>query len=172
MTDAVEPILAGDAAGGSAGVWLRRAGMCILAAVMVAALCNVFGQRATTAHAATSLARIDVRSPATVRPGLLFQAKITVTVDQVLPRAQLILSSGWVDGLTLNTEEPAPSTETSGADGSLVFEIGTLRPGTPYTLYLEYQVNPTSLSRRQQVITLVSERVAIVTLRRTVTVVP
>jgi hypothetical protein len=38
--------------------------------------------------------------------------------------------------------------------------------------YLAYQVNPTSLSRRAQAITLVSDGVAIVTLHRTMTIVP
>jgi hypothetical protein len=172
MHDAVQPILSGHAQGGRAGVWVRRLGMCALAAVVVAALCNVVGQRATTAHAAGPLARIDVRAPSTVRPGLLFQAKITVSANSVLPQAHLVLSRGWVDGLTLNTEEPSPSTETSGPDGSLDFTIGTLRPGSPYTEYLEYQVNPTSLSRRAQTITLVSDGASIITLHRTMTVVP
>ncbi|HEX3900735.1 MAG TPA: hypothetical protein VHW74_16405 [Mycobacteriales bacterium] len=171
MPDAVEPILAGRSSG-RAGLWARRVAMCVLAAVMIAALCNVFGQRATTVHATGPLARIDVRAPATVRPGLLFQAKITLSVSAVLPKAQLILSRGWIDGLTLNTEEPAAPSETSGPDGSLVLSIGTLQPGSPYVQYLAYQVNPTSLSRRAQAITLVSDGVAIVTLHRTMTIVP
>jgi hypothetical protein len=171
MPDAVEPILVGKTTG-RAGLWLRRVGMCVLAAVVVAALCNVFGQRTTTAHATSPLARIDIRAPSTVRPGLLFQAKITLSASEVLPKAELVLSRGWIDGLTLNTEEPAASTETSGPDGSLVLSIGTLRPGSPYIQYLDYQVNPTSLSRRAQAITLVSDGVTVVTLHRTMTVVP
>jgi hypothetical protein len=171
MPDAVEPILEGRT-GGAAGLWVRRFGMCVLAAVVVAALCNVFGQRATTAHAASPLARLDLRAPATVRPGLLFQAKITVSVDEVLPKAELVLGRGWIDGLTLNTEEPGAATETSGPDGSVVLSLGTLRPASPYVQYLDYQVNPTSLSRRAQTIALVSDGTEIVTLRRTMTVVP
>jgi hypothetical protein len=171
MPDAVEPILAGPTPG-HADLWARRIGMCVLAAVVVAALFNTVGQRAATEHAVDPLARIDLRAPATVRPGLLFQAKVTLSVTEVLPKAQLVLSRGWFDGLTLNTEEPAAASETSGPDGSVVLDIGTLRPGSPYVQYLEYQVNPTSLSRRTQTISLLSSDATVVTLHRTMTVVP
>jgi hypothetical protein len=90
----------------------------------------------------------------------------------VLPDAQLELSSGWVDGLTINTLEPSPSAETSGPDGSLRFDIGALQPGQTWVQYVEYQVNPTSLSRRHQAITLLSDTQPVVTLNRTMTVVP
>jgi hypothetical protein len=154
------------------GVGLRRVAMCALAAVTVVALCNVVGQRATTAHASTSSAEIDVRSPTAVRAGLLFQAKITVTARQTLPQAQLVLGSGWIDGLTMNTEEPSPSNESSGPNGSLVFDLGTLQPGEAYVEYLEYQVNPTSVSRRSQVVTVLSNNSAVASLHRTMTIVP
>ncbi len=146
--------------------------MCLLAAVVVVALSNVVGQRATTAHANAVLAKLEVRAPEAVRAGLLYQAKITVTALQTLPQAQLVLGSGWIDGLTMNTEEPSPSTETSGPSGSLVFDIGTLQQGQAYVQYLEYQVNPTSLSRRSQVVTVMSDKAPVVSLHRTMTIVP
>ena len=146
--------------------------MCLLAAIIVVALTNVVGQRARTAHATSQLARIDLRAPATVRPGLLFQTKITVSALEVLPHAQLVLSSGWIDGMTLNTIEPSASAEHSGPDGSVVFDLGTLQPGQPYVQYLDFQVNPTSLSRRDQQLTVLSNTQPVVTLQRTMTVVP
>lgn len=175
MADAIKPVESSRSASDRndrVAAGLRRFAMCLLAAVIVVALCNVVGQRATTAHASTASAAVAVRSPTAVRPGLLFQAKITVTAHQALQQAQLVLESGWIDGLTMNTAEPSPSSETSGPDGSLVFDIGTLQPGQQYVQYLEYQVNPTSLSRRDQVVTVLSNEVPVVSLHRTMTIVP
>lgn len=152
--------------------WVRRGIMCLLLGIVIVALTNTVGQRATTSHAASALASIELRAPATVRPGLLFQARITITVRQPLPRSELVLSHGWIDGLTLNTAEPSPSTQTSGPDGSLVFDLGELSPGATFTQYLDYQVNPTSISSRTQVMTLVSEGSPVVSLHRTMTIVP
>lgn len=175
MADAVEPVessLAVNRRHDQLGVWIRRAAMCLLGAVVVVALANVVGQRATTAHAASSQAELAVRAPTAVRPGLLFQAKISITAKRLLPGAKLVLSSGWIDGLTLNTAEPSASTEKSGPDGSLVFDLGTMQPGQTWVEYMEYQVNPTSLSRRTQVVTLLSNTQPVVTLQRTMTIVP
>ncbi|HVS69318.1 MAG TPA: hypothetical protein VHE56_12255 [Mycobacteriales bacterium] len=175
MANAVEPIESGrpyDDRVDRIGVWIRRAAMCLLAAVIIVALSNVVGQRAISARAASSQATLDLRAPSAVRPGLLFQVKITITPKAVLPDAQLVLGSGWVDGLTMNTIEPGPSTEKSGPGGSLVFDLGTLQPGQPWVQFLDYQVNPTSLSRRHQVLTVLSNSEPVVTLSRTMTVVP
>jgi hypothetical protein len=174
MADAIKPIESSrqSARGDQVGAWVRRAAMCLLAAVVVVALCNVVGQRATEAHASTALATLAVRAPTAVRGGLLFQAKITVTAQQALPNAQLVLNSGWIDGFTMNTEEPSPSNEDSGPGGSLVFDLGSLQAGQSYVEYLEYQVNPTSISRRNQVATVLSNNVKVVSLQRTMTIVP
>ncbi|HWA65814.1 MAG TPA: hypothetical protein VG899_05530 [Mycobacteriales bacterium] len=170
MADAVEPI---ESHRRDAGLpWPRWVGMAVLTGIVVAALCNVFGQRATTEHVHGPLADLTLRAPSTVRPGLLFQAKVTISADAVLPDAQLVLSPGWVDGLTMNTEEPSPTNETSGPDGSLVFSIGTLKPGQPFTEYLDYQINPTSLSNRSQTLTVRSDGTTAATLTRTLAVVP
>jgi hypothetical protein len=154
------------------GLWVRRGGLVVLTAIVVIALFNVVGQRATNATADSSVASITVHAPVAVRPGLLFQAKISVTAHEAVPAAQLVLSHGWFDGLTLNTMEPAAVSETSAMGGSVVVTIGPLRAGQTFVQYLEYQVNPTSFSRRGQVVTLRSNGVALVSLRRHMTIVP
>lgn len=154
------------------GIWIRRFFLAVLLAVIVLALCNVFGQRASDVVIKNSVATLRVHSPATVRAGLLFQAKITVTAQQPLSDVQLVLGRGWIDGLTQNTLEPSPSSETSGPNGSLVFDIGSLPAGGSYTQYVEYQVNPTSVSRRAQVVTVRSKGTPVISLRRTMTIVP
>lgn len=82
------------------------------------------------------------------------------------------MGSGWVDGLTINTDEPSASTETSGPGGSLVLSLGSLKAGETFVQYFEYQVNPTSVSSRVQQVTLRSRGVDLVSVRRTMTILP
>ncbi|HVW79494.1 MAG TPA: hypothetical protein VHB69_00955 [Mycobacteriales bacterium] len=172
MIDVLEPIQSREPAADWRRPWARWLGMTVLTAIVITALCNVYGQRASTQQVSGPLAQLTLRAPTTVRPGLLFQAKITITADQTLPNAELVLSHGWVDGLTMNTEEPSPTNETSGPDGSLIFGIGTLQPGQPFVQYLDYQVNPTSLSRRPQTLVVRSNGTVAASLDRTLTIVP
>jgi hypothetical protein len=175
MRDVIEPVSTDRPHSERAdayGVWIRRAGIALLVAVVVVALCNVVGQRAGNATARAGAADISVHAPTRVRPGLLFQARITVVAHQTLPNADLVLDKGWVDGLTINTNEPSASKETSAPGGGLILTIGTLQAGQTYTQYFEYQVNPTSFSGRSQTVTLRSNGTAVVSLSRTLTVIP
>jgi hypothetical protein len=154
------------------GVWIRRFGVGLLLAVVVVALCNVLGQRASDATVRASAADITVHAPTRVRPGLLFQARVTVVAHQALPKAELVFNKSWIDGLTMNTNEPSASSETSGPDGSLILTLGALQAGQTYTQYFEYQVNPTSFGRRSQTVTVTSNGMPVVSLSRTLTVIP
>jgi hypothetical protein len=57
------------------------------------------------------------------------------------------LNEKWVDGLTVNTIEPSPVNEAS-RDGKLALELGHLAAGTRYVLFVDYQVNPTTVGAR------------------------
>lgn len=50
--------------------------------------------------------------------GLLFSARITIHANETLQDAALVLNSNWLEGMTLNTLEPSPVSETS-QNGSL-----------------------------------------------------
>jgi hypothetical protein len=154
------------------GVWIRRFGLLLLFAVPVLALLNVFGQRASTATARSPSADLVVHGPTRVRAGLLYQDTISIVVRQTIPKASLDLSSGWIDGLTQNTNEPSAATQTSGPNGSLILTLGRLPAGQTFVQYLDYQVNPTSVSSRTQTVTLLSGSRSIVSLHRSVTVIP
>ena len=172
VMEAIQPELAVSARRADLGLWVRRFFMSCFAAVIVLALCNVFGQRASSVATETNVARLTVHAPTTVRPGLLFQARVTLTAHQPIHAAQLVLSHGWIDGLTLNTAEPSPVSETSGPGGALVLSLGSLEAGQTFTQYLDFQVNPTSVSGRTQTVTVRSDGVEIATLSRTMTLVP
>jgi hypothetical protein len=127
--------------------WLRRALLGLIALVLVLALFDVFGQETSTTRAEAGAATLSVTAPGAVRGGLLFQARITTEVHTELRDATLILNQAWVDGLTVNTIEPSPLNEAS-RDGNLALDLGHLPAGSKHVLYLDYQVNPTTVGSR------------------------
>jgi hypothetical protein len=175
MGDAFEPVRStqpGADRRRAYDLWIRRGFLAVLLVVVILALFNVFGQRAGTSTAHTATADLVVHAPARVRAGLLYQAKISITAHVTMPKTTMILSSGWIDGLTMNTEEPTPSSQTSGPGGSLKFSLGKLQAGETYTQYLEYQVNPTSFSSRPQTVTVETAGTPVASLHRTMTIIP
>jgi hypothetical protein len=128
--------------------WLRRALVALLALVMLLALFGLVGQHPTTVRAEVPAATMGVNSPDSVRGGLLYQARFTIDAKQELKDATLVLSREWIDGLTVNTIEPSPLNEAS-SNGDLVLELGHIAAGARYVLYMDYQVNPTTVGSRK-----------------------
>ena len=152
-------------------MWIRRGVLGLFGVVSLLGLVNVFGQKATTSRAAGQPAALEVDAPTHVRSGLLFSARITVHATQTLDDATLVFDSNWVEGMQVNTIEPAPMSETS-QDGSLRFELGKIEAGQLYKLFLSFQVNPTTAGRRDQSVQLVDGDQPILTLHRILTVYP
>ena len=126
---------------------MRRALLGLLAVVALLALLGIFGQRPSTTRAGADAATLKVSAPNAVRGGLLFQARFTIEAHRALKDATLVLGQGWLDGLTVNTVEPGPVNEAS-RDGRLALELGHLPAGAKHVLYVEYQVNPTTVGAR------------------------
>jgi hypothetical protein len=147
VPDEIDLAAARDLRGHAWEIWIRRTFVALIAAVPVLALFNVFGQRASETTVASPVATMSVHAPSTVRGGLLFEARFTITARQPIHNAVLRLSPQWADGLTINTVEPQPSSETSKA-GWLALTLGPIDAGATYQLHLEYQVNPTSSGGR------------------------
>lgn len=127
--------------------WLRRALVGLVALVLVVALFGFVGQSTSTTRAETATATLSVDSPDAVRGGLLYQTRFTIMAHQELQHATLVLNENWIDGLTVNTIEPSPVNEAS-RDGDLALELGHLAAGTKYVLFMDYQVNPTTVGSR------------------------
>jgi hypothetical protein len=136
-----------DLAGREWHPWGRRALLGLLAVVTLLALLGVFGQRPSTTRADADAATLKVSAPNAVRGGLLFQARFTIEAHRALKDATLVLGQGWLDGLTVNTVEPGPVNEAS-RDGRVALELGHLPAGAKHVLYVEYQVNPTTVGTR------------------------
>ena len=152
-------------------IWVRRGLFALVCVIPVLALLNVFGQRPDTSTGTAAAARLSVSAPSRVRGGLLYQARFRVTARKSLAQAALVLDSGWLDGLTINTMEPSPASETS-RNGKLALDLGPISAGKSYLLVVDFQVNPTTLGRQNQSLTLYDGNRALTTIHRTLTIFP
>jgi hypothetical protein len=149
----------------------RWAVMGLIAAIAVAALFNLFGQRPTTSSAAGAAADLIVRAPAHVRGGLLYQAHITVAAHQQVADAVLVFDPGWTEQMTINTIEPGADDE-NGSNGRLALGYGKLEAGDRLSVFLQFQVNPVNVGRRSQRVELRDGPKLVAAADRTVTVFP
>jgi hypothetical protein len=149
----------------------RHAGLLVLAAISVAALLNVFGQRPETSSAATAAARLQVYAPTHARSGNVYAARIRVDARRELKRATIVLDPGWAEQYTVNGAAPQPVSEGS-ADGKLEFVLGHIARGTHYTFFLSLQVNPTNVGRRSQDVRLLDGSRQLLVIRRSIMIWP
>jgi hypothetical protein len=160
-----------DLVGREENVWVRRVLLVIFALISLFALLNGVGQRSSEVSVAGPAAGLEVRSPARVRGGLLFQARFRIRARRAIGTPRLVLGAGWFDGLTLNTVEPAAAQEKS-RDGGVELAYPTIDAGQVFSLYLDYQVNPTTVGTRKQRVELYDGSRLVTALQRDVTVLP
>lgn len=151
--------------------WARRGIVALLAAFLLVGLANVFGERPSGARAANAQASLSVYSPTSVRGGLYFEARFHVNARSELKDAQLVLDTGWLEGMTLNTIEPSPLGEASRS-GRLALDLGHIPARHSYILYVQGQVNPTNVGRRSIGTTLYDGSRKLLRVDRTLTVFP
>ena len=142
-----------------------------LVALAAAALADVFGQRPRSDVAATPTATLRVRAPDALRGGLMFQARFEVVAHRSIRRPSLVLGSGWVENMSFNQILPEPVRTTSEGAG-IVLEYPPLAPGRELTVYIPFQVNPTTVGRRAQDVVLRDGARRIASVERSLTVFP
>ena len=156
---------------GKRDVLARRIAVGAITVFLALALFNLFGQRPSTTAAETDAAALEVYAPERVRGGLFYEARFTIDARQEVEEATLVLDPGWVEGITINTVEPAPIGEAS-RDGKLVFELGRIPGGEKHVFYLQLQVNPTNVGHRSQDVRLYDGDELLATIDRSITVFP
>lgn len=149
----------------------RRGLLALLALVAILALLDVFGQLSHTDRAAGTAATLEVRAPTELRGGLFYQGRFRIRAERDVEKATLVLSKGWLEGMSVNTVEPAPVGEAS-RDGRLALDFGHVGAGDAITVYMQFQVNPTTVGRRSQDVELYDDAVLLASIDRTVTVFP
>jgi hypothetical protein len=160
-----------DLAGRERRPWTRRVLIALLALLLVLGLLNAFGQRPHTSYAESSVASLKVYSPARLRSGLYYESRFTIEAREEIEKATLVLEPGWLEGMTLNTLEPAPIGEAS-RDGKIALELGHIPKGQTHLFFLHFQVNPTNIGRRSQDVELHDGEKRLLAIHRTATVWP
>ena len=78
---------------------------------------------------------------------------------------------GWVEGMQVNSIEPAPVGEAS-RDGRVVLSYDALQPGDVMRVWLQFEVNPTNVGRRSYAIALNDAERPVARLAPHITVLP
>lgn len=145
----------------------------VVALIPILALFNVFGQTPSTEKVANpnGVATLQLDAPEKVRGGLLFQARIDIRAQKEIKDAVLVLDSGWLESMTLNTIEPGAAKEIS-RNGSIAFDLGAIPAGKLWRQYLEFQANPVNLGSQSQGITLYDGNVELLHMNRDLMVWP
>jgi hypothetical protein len=149
----------------------RRAFLGLLVVFIALALANFFGQRPSTTHAAAPAATLTVESPQHLRGGVIYQARFDVVARRRLQAAKIVLDTGWIEGLTINSTEPQASNEVT-RNGRVVFGFGSVNAGERLTFWIQYQVNPTTVGHRDQGVELDDGTTRIARIERSATIFP
>jgi len=150
---------------------VRWVGLSLVGIFVAAGLLNVFGQRPDTDVVGSDVAELKVYAPTKLRGGLYYEARFTIDAKQEIEDATIVLESGWMEGMTLNTVEPSPIGEAS-RDGKVAFQLGRIPEGDTYILFLQFQVNPTNIGRRSVDVELTDGETPLLRVERTVTIWP
>jgi hypothetical protein len=152
-------------------IWWRHTIVAALAVFLVLGLLNVFGQAQDAIHADSAPASLRLDAPASLRGGLIYTARFTITAHSELKNAVLQLSPGWAEGVQINTIEPSPLGEAS-RNGDLLFTLGHVPAGQKHVLFMGFQVNPTNVGSHSADVTLYDGGKQLVHIDHTVRVFP
>ena len=149
----------------------RRAFFVLLTITLLLGLANAYGQSPTGSRVDAAAALLEVSAPVDVRGGLYFQGRYRITAREDIEKATLVLASGWLESMHINTIEPSPLGESS-RDGDLALDFGHVAAGNSITVHLQFQVNPNNLGRRSQDVRLYDDTELLATAERDVTIWP
>ena len=160
-----------DLAGREKRPFARWVILSLIGLLLLAGLLNAFGQRPHTSTRESPVASLKVYSPTKLRSGLYYMSRFTIEAHEEIENATLVLDPGWLEGMTLNTVEPAPVGEAN-RDGRIALELGRVPAGTTHRFFLQFQVNPTTVGHRSQDVDLEDGERRLIHVDRTVTVWP
>ncbi len=156
---------------GRRGYLYRRAAVAVLAAFLVAGLFDVFGQKPSDVTVVSPAASLDLHAPSSLRGGLLYEASFTIHASRTLSHPTLLLSRGWAITQQMNSFEPSPVSQASH-DGQIALTFGPIPAGTTFTLFGEFQVNPTSFGSWPGDVSLYDGSTRLLHIDRTIVVFP
>lgn len=160
-----------DSGAGLVGVTARRAIVALFALVAAVALLGMIGQSTSDSVASTPSVRMRLSAPEVVRGGLFFQSRLEIRALTPIEHPRLVLDNGWIEGMQVNSIEPAAESEAS-RDGKVVLSYGALEAGDVLRVWFQFEVDPTSVGERSYAIELDDEDRPLVRIPRTIRVLP
>jgi len=160
-----------DLRGRSAQPWIRRVLVALVAVPVALAATGAFGQSTSTLVADDGGARLQVEVPDTLRGGLLWRARIAIRAELDIKLPRIVLGSGWVQSMQLNTIEPAPQSEASRGS-RVVLSYPELKAGNELVVYLQLQVNPTTFGKQDTSVEVDDETVLVARIPHVTRVLP
>ena len=114
---------------------------------------------------------MSIYAPTRVRGGLIWEARVHITAHREIKNAILVLSTGWLEGMTLNTIEPSPVGEAS-QNGKLALTLGHIPQNESFILFMQFQANPTNVGHRSRSAVLYDGSTKIAAIRQKVSIFP
>jgi hypothetical protein len=151
--------------------WIRRVAVAAMFTLCLLALLNVFGQVATMTSVDSPQVSLSVNSPERLRGGLLYTSDYTISTHQPVQDLRMVLAPGWFSGVTFNGSAPQAQQETSDGSGT-TFDYGQTPAGQSMTIYISWQMNPTTVGSRNQDVWLYDGQKLLLTMHRTAVVFP
>jgi hypothetical protein len=151
--------------------WIRRVLLALIAVPVGLGAIGTLGQATVTHSAASPRARLELNAPHTLRGGLMWRARIIVHAHSAIEFPRLVLGRGYVNGMQLNTIEPAPAGERNRGR-RLVLSYDKLAAGDELVVYLQFQTNPTTAGSQDATVALDDEVVPLARVAHTIRVLP
>ena len=174
MTDADDRLDLGrirDLRGRRAHSIVRRVLLAVLAVPVVLALGGAIGQPTRSEVTAASAASLRLEVPDVLRGGLLWRARIAIRATRAIAYPRVVLGAGFVEGMQLNTIEPSPVSE-AGRGPRVVLSYSALKPGDELVVYLQLQVNPTTVGDQDTSVELDDQATPVARIAHTTRVLP
>ena len=153
------------------GLWVRRAILTVLGVLVLLALLNRFGQHPAKSSARSPAATMRLTGPNTVRGGLFFQSRLDISAAQAIDHPRIVLDEGWLEGMQVNSIEPAPVGETA-RKGRVVLSYDSMKPGDLLRVWFQFEVNPTNVGHRSYAVELDDAEQPVARVAPTITALP
>jgi len=153
------------------GLWVRRAILTLLGLIVLLGVLNRYGQRPADSVARVPAATMRLSAPEHIRGGLFFQSRLEISAAQAIDHPRIVLDEGWVEGMQVNSIEPAPVGEAA-REGRVVLSYDALKPGDLLRVWFQFEVNPTNVGRRSYALALDDAERPVARLTRDISVLP
>ncbi|RDE07163.1 hypothetical protein [Sphingomonas aracearum] len=144
----------------------------VFGGLLLAALLGTFGGgRSPVRTAQAAAATLTVATPRTLRNGVFFETRVTVTARRDIARLVLALPPSLWRDITVNSQVPQAS-EEKFENGRFAFDYGPLKAGESLDVKIDGQINPPLFGGTSGTIAVLDDKAELVSLPVTMKVLP